>query len=406
MVYITLVTSIVSIMAASSFDTVMAVPVFKPTFEEMKDFTAYIIKMESQGAHKTGLAKIIPPKEWKPRKRSYNICDIMNLEITDPIEQTFKGTDGVHHWVKSISKKLTVKEFKALCETPKYRTPDYLNYVDLERIYWRSLTDSKPIYGADVQKTLFDDDCNEFNLSRLNTCLNLTDRKLKIPGVTSSYLYFGMWKSTFAWHTEDMDLYSINYLHFGQPKSWYVIPPAYGHAFEKLVAERFPENSEKCPAFFRHKSTLIRTRILEDNGIPCLKAAQLEGEFMVTFPYAYHSGYNHGFNCAEATNFATPRWFEYGKRAKLCKCGHNTVEFSMGPYIQMYQPHLMQKFLLGKDVAAHPETKEIVRVPNYFDEKDFWKKFKDLPFKETGVTLGEEPEYFTEGPFKGSGKEV
>lgn len=64
----------------------------------------------------------------------------------------------------------------------------------------------------------------EWNINGLSTILDgmVDEYGVAIPGVNTAYLYFGMWKTSFAWHTEDMDLYSINYLHFGAPKLWSV----------------------------------------------------------------------------------------------------------------------------------------------------------------------------------------
>lgn len=53
-----------------------------------------------------------------------------------------------------------------------------------------------------------------------------------------------------------------------------------------------------------------------------LQVIQEAGQFIVTFPFGYHAGFNHGFNCAESTNFATQRWIDYGKRATLV---HNRI---------------------------------------------------------------------------------
>lgn len=46
--------------------------------------------------------------------------------------------------------------------------------------------------------------------------------KLDIPGVTSPWLYFGSLFATFCWHVEDQSLYSMNYLHTGAKKIWYL----------------------------------------------------------------------------------------------------------------------------------------------------------------------------------------
>ena len=53
---------------------------------------------------------------------------------------------------------------------------------------------------------------------------------------------------------------------------------------------------------------------LRDEGLTVYRQVQRAGEFIITFPRAYHSGFNAGFNCAESVNFATAAWLPFGRR--------------------------------------------------------------------------------------------
>ncbi|XP_067409182.1 lysine-specific demethylase 4C isoform X2 [Emydura macquarii macquarii] len=329
---------------------------FRPSMNEFREFNKYLAYMESKGAHRAGLAKVIPPQEWKPRKR-YD--DIDDLVIPAPIQQMVTGQSGLFTQYNIQKKPMTVKEFRQLANSDKYCTPRYIDYEDLERKYWKNLTFVAPIYGADINGSIYDEDIDEWNIAHLNTILDVVgeDCGISIEGVNTPYLYFGMWKTTFAWHTEDMDLYSINYLHFGEPKSWYAVPPEHGKRLERLAQGFFPSSSQGCDAFLRHKMTLISPSILKKYGIPFDKITQEAGEFMITFPYGYHAGFNHGFNCAESTNFATIRWIDYGKVAKLCSCRKDMVTISMDIFVRKFQPDRYQLWKQGKDLYTIDHTK-------------------------------------------------
>ena len=208
------------------------------------------------------------------------------------------------------------KDFKYRLETDEY-TPERCE--ELERAYWKTLTYAPPLYGADMPGTLFDERTTSWNLGRLENLLDVIGTH--IPGVNTAYLYLGMWKATFAWHLEDVDLYSINYLHFGAPKQWYSISQKDARRFEAAMKSVWPTDAKACDQFLRHKTFLISpSHLLQNFNIQVNKVVSYPGEFVITFPYGYHSGYNLGYNCAEAVNFALDDWLEYGRVAKRCDC--------------------------------------------------------------------------------------
>lgn len=257
-----------------------------------------------------------------------------DIEDDEPISRPFPGRMGGVRQAKpkeqstSARRKYARREGSAKIDEEAFKDFDYQMDIsdytperceELERIYWKTLTYAPPLYGADVLGTLFDDSTECWNLNKLPNLLDVLGTK--VPGVNTAYLYLGMWKATFAWHLEDVDLYSINYLHFGAPKQWYSISQGDARRFEAAMKSIWPTDAKACDQFLRHKAFLISPSHLQQYfNIKVNKCVSYPGEFVVTYPYGYHSGYNLGYNCAEAVNFALDSWLPMGKIAKKCEC--------------------------------------------------------------------------------------
>ena len=132
-----------------------------------------------------------------------------------------------------------------------------------------------------------------------------------ISGVSRPWIYAGSPLSTFCWHAEDHYLYSLNYLHQGMPKIWYGVPGAYLDKLEAVMKAELPLLYKETRDLHHHLVTFLDPSIFIKNGIPVHRVEQHVGEMVVTFPKAYHAGFNSGFNIAEAVNVACEDWLPY-----------------------------------------------------------------------------------------------
>ncbi|XP_044479444.1 lysine-specific demethylase JMJ18-like isoform X3 [Mangifera indica] len=209
---------------------------------------------------------------------------------------------------------------------------------DIEGEYWRIVeqpTDEVEVYyGADLETGAFgsgfpkasnmvaESDSNQYAMSgwNLNNLPRLPGSVLcfegsDISGVLVPWLYVGMCFSSFCWHVEDHHLYSLNYLHWGDPKIWYGVPGSHASTLENAMRKHLPDLFEEQPDLLHELVTQLSPSVLKAEGVPVYRAVQHSGEFVLTFPRAYHSGFNCGFNCAEAVNVAPVDWLAHGQQA-------------------------------------------------------------------------------------------
>ena len=67
-------------------------------------------------------------------------------------------------------------------------------------------------------------------------------------------------------------------------------------------------------------------------------------EFVICKAQAYHSGFNVGFNIAEAINFATPSWLKIAEQGiNFCQCEKHNVRFDLGKILARTDNELSSK---------------------------------------------------------------
>jgi len=392
-------------------------PSFFPTIEEMEGNPLdYVEKIRPQ-AQKYGICKIVPPKGWSPpfcvgmqSKKKFQTKE----QLVHRLQEGISFGDGKDYtaaeYQKSVSE--SAKEWK------KKRYPDHdflVQHADslakngkldesnrkmmtpqnLERDYWNIVeTHTQELsvdYGNDIDTTSFgsgfplsergrsiqgttkrekldlpepkfgDSDYYKetwWNLNNIPCAPDSVLRHLRvgINGINVPWMYHGCLFSTFCWHNEDNYLYSINYHHRGAPKQWYGIPGTRKDAegLEKVFKRYLSMKMRDVPDLLHHITTMFSPRLLQNDDVPVYKVVQHPGEFVITFPMAFHGGFSMGPNVGEAVNFATHDWIAHGSEAneryrsfaRPAVFSHDRLTFTMAAHLKDQKSFRTCKLLL------------------------------------------------------------
>ncbi|KAL6008204.1 hypothetical protein ACLOJK_033710 [Asimina triloba] len=348
-------------------DKIPECPVFCPTKEEFEDPLVYLQQI-APVASKFGICKIISPLSACVPAGTVLMKEKVGFKFptrVQPLRLAEWDTDDKVSFFMS-GRKYSFREFEKMANkvfARRYSSAGCLPAKFLEEEFWNEIACGKTEsveYACDIDGSAFSSSPvdqlgkSKWNLKRLSRLPKSVLRLLPtaIPGVTEPMLYIGMLFSMFAWHVEDHYLYS-----------WYGIP---GHAapdFEKVVQEHVytreilsTEGDDAAFDVLLGKTTMFPPNVLLEHGVPVYKAVQKPGEFVITFPRAYHAGFSHGFNCGEAVNFAIGDWFQLGAVAS-----HRYALLNRVPLLP-HEELLCKEAMLLFERSSDPECSDLTPV--------------------------------------------
>lgn len=108
------------------------------------------------------------------------------------------------------------------------------------------------------------------------------------------YTYSINYSKRFGADSTALFSHGIFTVHWGETKTWYSIPGSAAEKFEAAIKKEAPDLFEAQPDLLFQLVTLMNPQRLREAGVDVHACNQRAGEFVVTFPKAYHAGFNHG----------------------------------------------------------------------------------------------------------------
>lgn len=328
--------------------------------------------------------KIMPAKEWL----CLSCINARELEFEDGPNYTLAEFAGKAAQLrKSLLENVLANNPDVPHVSPASMSREETENV-IEKLYWQLVndiyTDVSVDYGADLSNHQAyggfpPKGHGPWNLNEMPIVPASLFSHLKegISGMTAPWAYVGMCLSTFCWHTEDHYTYSINYHHWGEAKTWYGIPASHSSAFEGAFKRQEPKLFQKYPDLLSHLSFTLCPDAL--NGIlPVYALDQRPGEFVLTFPRAYHAGFNHGLNFNEAANFAPADWLSYGQ-----ECLSRYRKHAKPPVFSHHELLLLatttKDLVLAEQLIPHVEEASVLEQEHRLKTLTFVPIFREPP---------------------------
>ncbi|KAK4362791.1 hypothetical protein RND71_018032 [Anisodus tanguticus] len=327
-------------------DTIEECPVYRPSKEEFEDPLVYVQKIAPE-ASKFGICKIVSPLGSSVPAGVVLMKEQKHFKFTTKLQPLrlaeWNNNDKITYFMRG--RNYTIRDFEIMANKAtarKYCISGCLPPAYVEKEFWKEMVHAKKgmvEYGINIDGSAFS--------STFTDPLGRSKWNFKIlPRLRRSALRFLVNEIPVV----------INYHHCGAPKTWYGVP---GHAalqFENLI-QRHVYNEEILSEnvvngvfnFLQEKTTMVSPKILLQYDVPVYKAVQMPGEFVITFPRTYHSGFSHGFNCGEALNFAIGEWFPFGAAAS-----ERYALLGKVPIIPYEELLCAEAMLLSKSLAHRP----------------------------------------------------